>query len=98
MPQKGKRKTWKEDRGEIQLIMKKLATSAIRLYQWTWFLRRPSCRFYPSCSSYAITAIEKHGSAAGLYLAVKRLLACHPFHRGGVDFVPDQFELFANKR
>ena len=78
--------------------MKKLATSAIRLYQWTWFLRRPSCRFYPSCSQYAATAIEKHGMIKGLVLAAKRLLCCHPLHKGGVDFVPESFVLFSIER
>ena len=47
------------------------------------------CRFYPSCSAYAYTAITRHGVFAGGLLAVKRLLRCHPFHPGGVDFVPE---------
>lgn len=45
----------------------------------------PSCRFYPSCSAYAYTAIEKYGVIKGGYLSVKRLLKCHPFHPGGYD-------------
>ncbi len=48
----------------------------------------PRCRFYPSCSDYAHESIEAHGVARGLYLAVKRLLKCHPFHPGGFDPVP----------
>ena len=48
----------------------------------------PCCRFYPSCSSYAIEAIEQHGSAHGLWLAVRRLLRCNPWNEGGVDPVP----------
>lgn len=47
------------------------------------------CRFYPSCSSYAIQAIEQHGALKGCYFASKRLLRCHPFHPGGFDPVPD---------
>jgi len=47
------------------------------------------CRFYPSCSAYAMQAIARHGVARGGWLAVKRLSRCHPFHPGGVDHVPD---------
>jgi uncharacterized protein len=48
------------------------------------------CRFYPSCSCYAHTAIEKHGALRGCWLALRRLLRCHPFHEGGYDPVPDK--------
>lgn len=46
------------------------------------------CRFYPSCSAYALEAVETHGAARGFHLAVRRLLRCHPFHPGGYDPVP----------
>lgn len=46
------------------------------------------CRFYPSCSSYAIEALEVYGVLKGSYLSLRRLLKCHPFHEGGVDLVP----------
>jgi uncharacterized protein len=46
------------------------------------------CRFYPSCSAYAVEAVQLHGAARGSWLAVRRLARCHPFHSGGLDFVP----------
>ncbi|MDQ1585512.1 MAG: uncharacterized protein QOJ90_1721 [Actinomycetota bacterium] len=48
----------------------------------------PRCRFYPSCSSYAVEAITVHGVPRGSYLALRRLLRCHPWNPGGVDPVP----------
>ncbi len=48
----------------------------------------PSCRFQPTCSQYAIEAITIHGSFKGSFLAIKRILRCHPFHPGGYDPVP----------
>ncbi len=48
----------------------------------------PRCRFYPSCSAYALEALEVHGAAKGSWLAVRRVGRCHPFHEGGLDPVP----------
>jgi len=48
----------------------------------------PSCRFTPSCSEYAIEALNRFGAVKGSWLAVKRILKCHPFHEGGIDPVP----------
>lgn len=49
----------------------------------------PRCRFYPSCSAYALEALEKHGARRGSWLALKRVGRCHPWHDGGVDHVPE---------
>jgi len=51
-------------------------------------MKPPSCRFYPTCSAYAIQAIEKYGAFKGSFLALKRILKCHPLHPGGYDPVP----------
>lgn len=48
----------------------------------------PACRFVPTCSVYAMEAIEKYGAVKGGFLALKRILKCHPFHPGGYDPVP----------
>ncbi len=51
-------------------------------------MRAPSCRFIPTCSQYAMEAIEKYGAAKGSVLAAKRLSHCHPFYRGGKIYDP----------
>jgi hypothetical protein len=48
-----------------------------------------NCRYTPTCSQYALEAIETHGSMKGLWLALKRVSSCHPWHAGGYDPVPD---------
>ncbi|WP_300304205.1 membrane protein insertion efficiency factor YidD [Anaerosolibacter sp.] len=48
-------------------------------------LKQPSCRFYPTCSQYALDALSKYGAIKGTILSIKRILKCHPFHPGGHD-------------
>ncbi len=74
---------------EAGKTMRKGLILLIRAYQ---LLVRPilgnHCRFYPHCSRYAIEAIEDHGPLKGVWLAMRRVLRCHPWHPGGVDPVP----------
>jgi len=69
--------------------MRQVLRTLIRFYQYCISpLLGPRCRFYPSCSCYADEAIQHHGAMKGSYLAVRRILRCHPWHAGGYDPVP----------
>ena len=66
--------------------MKKLIIKLIKFYQRRISpAKKPCCRFYPTCSEYALQAVTKYGAVKGTYKSVKRLLKCHPFHKGGYD-------------
>ena len=71
--------------------MKTILKMIIKIYQKVISpLTPPSCRFYPTCSNYGLEAIDTHGAMKGSWLAVRRILKCHPFHEGGFDPVPDK--------
>jgi len=62
----------------------------IKLYQYTISpIIGPRCRYLPSCSNYALEAIDKHGVAKGMFLSIKRISKCHPWGKSGHDPVPD---------
>ncbi len=70
--------------------MKKLLILVVKFYQKniSGLKSAPSCRFVPTCSQYAVEAIEKYGAIKGGWLALRRVLRCHPFCKGGYDPVP----------
>lgn len=66
-----------------------LLVGLVRVYQLTISpLLGQNCRYYPSCSQYALVAIQRHGVVRGCWLAIRRLARCHPWTPGGVDHVP----------
>ncbi len=72
-----------------QALLDRLMIGAIRFYQLAISpALPPSCRFYPTCSEYTLQAIAKYGALKGLWLGVRRIARCHPFHPGGYDPVP----------
>ncbi|ASU81739.1 membrane protein insertion efficiency factor YidD [Nocardiopsis gilva YIM 90087] len=75
-----------DGRGDVAA---RLLILPIRVYQrFISPLFPPTCRFYPSCSAYAVEALREHGAARGTWLTVRRIGRCHPFHPGGLDPVP----------
>lgn len=68
--------------------MTKLLISLIKIYQRIPFSSHNACRFTPTCSNYAIEALEKHGFFKGSFLSIKRIIRCNPFCKSGFDPVP----------
>ena len=69
--------------------MKRLLIAMVKFYRKNISpLRPPCCRYIPTCSQYALEALEKYGALKGSWLALRRFLLCHPFHKGGYDPVP----------
>lgn len=66
--------------------MKRFLIFLIKLYRkYISPMKAPCCRFYPTCSMYAMESVEKYGAIKGGFMAIKRILKCHPFHPGGYD-------------
>lgn len=70
--------------------MKRILIRLVKIYRryLSPLKRTPTCNFTPTCSQYALEALEKYGAIKGTYLAIRRILKCHPFHKGGFDPVP----------
>lgn len=78
--------------------MKKILLLFVKFYRkFISPLKPPCCKYYPTCSTYALTALEKHGAVKGTILTMWRLARCNPFSLGGVDHVPDEFFLYTLK-
>ncbi|MFS0864444.1 membrane protein insertion efficiency factor YidD [Fredinandcohnia sp. 179-A 10B2 NHS] len=74
-------------------MLQSIFIGIIRFYQkFISPLKPPTCRFYPTCSHYGLEAIKRFGPIKGGWLTIKRILKCHPFHPGGIDFVPEKNE------
>lgn len=71
-------------------MVSKLLLKAIRLYQMTSSIRQPRCRYFPSCSHYAVEAVETYGAARGSWLTLCRIGRCRPFGSYGFDPVPEE--------
>jgi putative membrane protein insertion efficiency factor len=79
--------------GSVSKFFTYLLLAPIQLYRWCITpVLGSRCRFYPSCSKYAQTAIKCHGPVKGSGLAIKRICRCHPYSQGGIDFVPGSEE------
>ncbi len=68
--------------------MKRICLGLIKVYQFFSKFTPPTCRFTPTCSEYTRQAIEKYGVVKGIWLGVKRISKCHPWHEGGYDPLP----------
>jgi uncharacterized protein len=76
----------------------KIIKLLIKTYQYlVSTYAKPRCRYYPSCSNYALQALSEHGARAGGWLAIKRLCRCNPLVSGGVDLVPQKLSIGENK-
>ena len=83
---------------QLGLAMRKLFMAIIKCYQFVLSpLLGQNCRFQPTCSEYALEAINRFGVIKGGYLSLRRLIKCHPFHSGGFDPVPEYSENEAQK-
>lgn len=79
----------------INLKPSRIIVFLIKLYQkYVSPILPPSCRFYPTCSHYAVDAFSRHGAFKGGYLSIKRLAKCNPLHPGGIDPAPEEFNFF----
>lgn len=73
---------------QLGVVPRRLVAALIRGYQLAAAPFPSGCRYWPSCSAYALEAVQRHGALRGIWLGVRRILRCHPFRAGGYDPVP----------
>ncbi len=79
---------------KLEWLLKKIVKLPVYFYKRFISAYLPArCRYYPTCSNYTLEAIEKHGVIKGIILGAWRILRCNPFSKGGIDHVPDKFDL-----
>ncbi len=79
--------------------MKYILMGLIKIYKkFISPLFPPRCKYYPTCSSYAFTAVSRFGIIKGTWLAVWRILRCNPWSSGGVDYVPEKFDILGRHK
>ena len=86
-----------EECNKDKCMIKKFLIKIIKLYKKTPGKWHSACKFFPTCSSYAIEALEKHGALKGVLLIIMRLLRCNPWSKGGYYPVPEKFSLRAKQ-
>ena len=71
-------------------LLARIMSGPVHLYRATFSpIVGMNCRYHPTCSAYALEALERHGGIKGTYLAIRRILRCHPWGKSGIDNVPD---------
>ena len=88
----------RRERHRARAPLARLLMLPIRAWRLVSVHLPPRCRFYPSCSQYALEALAVHGAGRGTWLAVRRVGRCHPWHEGGLDPVPRTERTFATDR
>ena len=84
-------------------MIKKIFTFIFLIPVWIYQkfispLKPPSCKYYPTCSNYAVTALKRFGPIKGTLLAIKRICRCNPWSLGGIDYVPEEYHYFQKHR
>jgi putative membrane protein insertion efficiency factor len=79
--------------------MRQILIALIKLYRYAISpYLAPSCRYTPTCSSYAIEAVQRFGAFRGSWMAIRRITRCHPWHEGGYDPVPENNDLALTRK
>jgi len=84
---------------KLKNIWEKIYTAPVVFYRkFISPLKKPCCKYYPTCSTYAMTALKRFGLIKGTILSVNRILRCNPWSMGGIDHVPEEYHLFKKNK